>query len=95
MIVGSGESVDDPGPDLDADAPIRWSAAKQALSTEFGVPVDQISDSAVSETWGGEISRQAIIALVVFLIAAGAFLWVRYERGSRSVRWSRCCTTSS
>ena len=79
VIVGSGESSTIQIT-TSALTPDQVVAAKQALSTEFGVPVDQISDSAVSETWGGEISRQAVIALVVFLIAAGAFLWVRYER---------------
>jgi preprotein translocase subunit SecF len=53
---------------------------KQAISTQFAVPLEQVSDSAVSETWGGEISRQATIALVVFLIAVSLFLWIRYEK---------------
>ncbi len=40
-----------------------------------GRPSEQaISDSAVSATWGGEISRQALIALVVFLVLVSVFL---------------------
>ncbi|HET9257043.1 MAG TPA: protein translocase subunit SecF [Pseudonocardiaceae bacterium] len=38
-----------------------------------------ISDSAVSATWGGEISRQALIALVVFLCLVSVFLAVYFE----------------
>lgn len=38
-----------------------------------------ISDSAVSATWGGEISRQALIALLVFLGLVSAFLAVYFE----------------
>ena len=38
-----------------------------------------ISDSAVSATWGGEISRQALIALLVFLALVSAFLAVYFE----------------
>ncbi len=53
---------------------------KQALSQTFGIPIDQVSDSAVSETWGGEISQRAVIALFVFLVAVSIFLWLRYER---------------
>ena len=53
---------------------------KQSIATAFGLSTEQISDSAVSETWGGEISQRAIIALVVFLLAVSAFLWIRYER---------------
>ncbi len=55
-------------------------AAKQALANAFGFSTDAVSDSAVSETWGGEISQRALIALAVFLIAVSAFLWARYER---------------
>jgi preprotein translocase subunit SecF len=39
-----------------------------------------ISDSAVSGTWGGEITRQAIIALAVFLVLVTAFLAFYFER---------------
>ncbi|WP_111765178.1 protein translocase subunit SecF [Nakamurella deserti] len=53
---------------------------KQAVASAFNLTTEQISDSAVSETWGGEISQRAVIALVVFLIAVSAFLWIRYER---------------
>jgi preprotein translocase subunit SecF len=38
-----------------------------------------ISDSAVSATWGGEISRQALVALLVFLVLVSAFLAVYFE----------------
>jgi preprotein translocase subunit SecF len=38
-----------------------------------------ISDSAVSATWGGEISRQALIALVVFLALVSVFLAIYFE----------------
>ncbi|GJF08643.1 protein-export membrane protein SecF [Mycolicibacterium cyprinidarum] len=39
-----------------------------------------ISDSAVSETWGGQITQKAIVALVVFLVLASIYITVRYER---------------
>ncbi|HEX2283278.1 MAG TPA: protein translocase subunit SecF [Mycobacterium sp.] len=39
-----------------------------------------ISDSAVSETWGGQITEKALIALVVFLVLAAIYITVRYER---------------
>ncbi|WP_396898497.1 protein translocase subunit SecF [Mycolicibacterium sp.] len=39
-----------------------------------------ISDSAVSETWGGQITQKALIALVVFLVLAAIYITVRYER---------------
>jgi preprotein translocase subunit SecF len=46
-----------------------------------GQPSKQaISDSAVSETWGGQITEKALIALVVFLVLAAIYIAVRYER---------------
>ncbi len=59
---------------------------KQALYEQLrplgsnGQPSEQaISDSAVSATWGGEISRQALIALLVFLALVSVFLAVYFE----------------
>ncbi|MHC9296351.1 protein translocase subunit SecF [Mycobacterium sp. LTG2003] len=46
-----------------------------------GQPSKQvISDSAVSETWGGQITQKALIALVVFLVLAAIYITWRYER---------------
>ena len=60
---------------------------KQALLDRFqpvaasGQPsVDAISDSAVSESWGGEITQKALVALVVFLVLVSLFIGFRYER---------------
>jgi preprotein translocase subunit SecF len=57
-----------------------------------GRPSEQsISDSAVSATWGGEISRQALIALVVFLglvtvlVTAGIYSLIGFEVTPASV----------
>jgi preprotein translocase subunit SecF len=48
---------------------------------ENGQPSEQsISDSAVSETWGGQITNKALIALGVFLVLASLYIGIRYER---------------
>ncbi|WP_328397189.1 protein translocase subunit SecF [Nocardia sp. NBC_00416] len=39
-----------------------------------------ISASDVSETWGGQITRQALIALAVFLVLVSIYIGFRYER---------------
>lgn len=39
-----------------------------------------ISDSAVSASWGGEISRKALIALVVFLVLVSLFIGFYFAR---------------
>jgi preprotein translocase subunit SecF len=56
-------------------------SAKGALNQKYA-PTSGVSDSAVSETWGSEISQRALLAVVVFIIAVAAFLWIRYERRS-------------
>src|SRR5262249_39252855 len=46
-----------------------------------GKPSKQaISDSAVSETWGDQITKKALIALAVFLVLVALYITVRYER---------------
>ncbi|HTY34596.1 protein translocase subunit SecF [Mycobacterium sp.] len=46
-----------------------------------GKPSKQaISDSAVSETWGDQITKKALIALVVFLALVSLYITLRYER---------------
>jgi len=60
---------------------------KSALFDEFqplnsgGQPsARSISDSAVSASWGGEISQQALIALGVFLVLVTIFLAMYFEK---------------
>jgi preprotein translocase subunit SecF len=60
---------------------------RDALFNEFhsvgadGKPSKQaISDSAVSSTWGAQITKKALIALVVFLVLVGLYITIRYER---------------
>ncbi|MCT2583189.1 protein translocase subunit SecF [Actinophytocola gossypii] len=86
QTVGSGDSTtiqirsEALNPDEVADL-------KEALFTEFeplnvdGEATESvISDSAVSATWGGEISEQALIALGVFLVLVTIFLAFYFER---------------
>ena len=41
---------------------------------------NEISNSDVSKTWGGEITKKALIALVVFLVLVTVYIAVRFER---------------
>ncbi|RRS01652.1 protein translocase subunit SecF [Glycomyces terrestris] len=61
--------------DTDAAAEVRDSMAAAA-----GIGADSISVSEVSATWGAAVSKQALIALIVFLVLVSAFIWIRYER---------------
>jgi preprotein translocase subunit SecF len=55
------------------------SKLKAALVDQLR-PQGNISDSAVSGTWGGEITQQALIALAVFLVLVTIFLALYFER---------------
>ncbi|MGH3615621.1 MAG: protein translocase subunit SecF [Pseudonocardia sp.] len=81
---GAAESVLIRSESLD---PAQLVALKQALFDTFapigtsGAPsLQAISDTAVSGSWGGQITRQALIALVVFLVLVTIFLAVYFER---------------
>ncbi|OBF72015.1 protein-export membrane protein SecF [Mycobacterium sp. 852002-51613_SCH5001154] len=65
----------------------QTSTLRNALFDAFGPkgadgkPSKQaISDAAVSETWGDQITDKALIALVVFLALVSLYITVRYER---------------
>jgi len=67
--------------------PAQLVAVKQALFDAFqpvgagGAPaIESISDRAVSGSWGGQITRQALIALAVFLVLVTLFLTLYFER---------------
>jgi preprotein translocase subunit SecF len=86
VIVGSGESST---VQIRSETLSNEETAKlrDALFDKFqpkgdnGQPDKQaISDSAVSETWGGQITNKALIALAVFLVLVGIYITIRYER---------------
>jgi preprotein translocase subunit SecF len=52
----------------------------QPLGSNGQPSAQSISDSAVSASWGGEISRQALIALGVFIVLVTIFLAIYFER---------------
>src|SRR5689334_220172 len=53
--------------------------AKAALVTDLGVPAEQVSDDQVSAAWGGQVTRQALLGLVIFLVLVMVYLVVRFE----------------
>jgi preprotein translocase subunit SecF len=53
--------------------------AKSKLVADLGVDAGKVSDNQVSAAWGGQVTRQAIIGLVVFLVLVMAYLVIRFE----------------
>jgi preprotein translocase subunit SecF len=53
--------------------------AKTALVTDLGVKAEEVSDDQVSPAWGGAVTRQAVLGLLIFLVLVMAYLVVRFE----------------
>jgi preprotein translocase subunit SecF len=52
---------------------------RDAIAKAAGVAPEAVSADDVSADWGGDITDQALIALVVFLVAVVAFLALRFQ----------------
>jgi len=52
---------------------------KTEVAKQFGIDPSRISDSEVSKAWGGQVTRQALISLVIFLIVVVIYLIIRFE----------------
>ncbi len=53
--------------------------AKLAIVKDLGVDASKISDNQVSAAWGGQVTRQAVIGLIIFLVLVVAYLVFRFE----------------
>jgi preprotein translocase subunit SecF len=54
-------------------------AVVTAVADAAGVDANQVSPEAVSADWGRDITDQALVALVVFLVAVVLFLAIRFQ----------------
>jgi preprotein translocase subunit SecF len=50
-----------------------------AVADAAGIEENQISPESVSAEWGADVTEQALIALLVFLVAVIAFLAIRFQ----------------
>ena len=50
-----------------------------ALAKEAGIQPEEISVTDVGPTWGGTISRKALIGLIVFLLLVSVYISLRFE----------------
>jgi preprotein translocase subunit SecF len=42
--------------------------------------VNSVTANSVSSSWGSQVTQKALIALVVFLVLVGGYIWVRFEQ---------------
>ncbi|PRZ40611.1 protein translocase subunit secF [Antricoccus suffuscus] len=64
---------------FESDIKARLAAAGTPVTTQSIQA--QVSNNAIDATWGSDVSRKAVIALLVFLVAVSIFLRIRYRMG--------------
>ncbi|MDP9332925.1 MAG: protein translocase subunit SecF [Actinomycetota bacterium] len=59
--------------------PSQVQSVAAALAKYAGATVSDVSTTAVGPTWGHEVSRKAIRALIIFFFVLAAYLAIRFE----------------
>ncbi|MBD0292779.1 MAG: protein translocase subunit SecF [Jiangellaceae bacterium] len=59
--------------------PEETTTVRDALADEVGVSSDEVAAQVIGPSWGAQITRQATLALGLFLVAAVLFLAVTFE----------------
>ncbi|RAN79688.1 protein translocase subunit SecF [Bacillus sp. SRB_336] len=63
----------------------QTSKVKKALTSAYGVTNDQVTSTFVGPTWGQDVSRQAIIGFVVFVLLATLMMALYFRTWRMSV----------
>ena len=57
----------------------RVAKVTAALAKAGNITEKDITSTEVSSSWGSEVTKQAVIALIVFLFVVSAFMWARFR----------------
>lgn len=60
-------------------------AVRELLAQTVNADPTEITNSSIGPTWGGQVARQALIALVVFLVLVAAFIALYFRNVRMSV----------
>jgi preprotein translocase subunit SecF len=66
-------------PSNDQQDAAQIAKVRPALARAAHVQPVDVTTSEVSSSWGGEVTTQAIRALIVFLLAVSVFMWIRFR----------------
>jgi preprotein translocase subunit SecF len=64
-------------PQLNED---QRNTAIDAITRAAHVTPEEITKNEVSSSWGSTVTNKALLALVVFLVVVGAYIWIRFEQ---------------
>lgn len=81
-IVNGGDSV---RVQTDQVSPAESDGIRNALATAYDVPVTQVTSSFIGATWGADITRQALTALVVFVVLAALVMAIYFRTWKMSI----------
>lgn len=56
-----------------------------AIADQAGISPDEVAYSLIGPSWGKQITQQAVIALVVFMILVGLLIWAYFREWKMSV----------
>jgi preprotein translocase subunit SecF len=57
---------------------------REAIAKQAGTSSDKVAYSLIGASWGGQITNQAVIALVVFLVLVTLVIWAYFRNGKMS-----------
>lgn len=58
---------------------------REAIAEQAGVASDDVAYSLIGPSWGKQITQQALVALVVFLVLVGVLIWAYFREWKMSV----------
>ncbi|GII24334.1 protein translocase subunit SecF [Planosporangium mesophilum] len=64
-------------PQLDED---QRNTAIDAITRAAHVTPEEVTKTEVSSSWGSTVTNKALLALVVFLVVVGVYIWIRFEQ---------------
>ena len=84
VVVGSNPRVSIVGGDsvrvqTEQLTPAETDELRAVLAEAYGVSESEVSSSFIGATWGADITRQAILALVVFLVLASLVMAIYFR----------------
>jgi preprotein translocase subunit SecF len=61
------------------------TTVRGAIATKAGVSPDEVAYQLIGASWGKQITQQAAIALVVFLVLVGLLIWIYFRDAKMSL----------
>ncbi|MEV6862322.1 protein translocase subunit SecF [Streptosporangium subroseum] len=55
------------------------TAVQKTVAQKYGLPQDQVNLQVIGASWGGQVANQAIIGLIVFMLAIILYLTLAFE----------------